>query len=130
MTEASKPKRVRSATESLLSIALALEAVLIFFVTMTVFGLKVLPPVAAFVGGAVFVVLLVAAARVVRYRWGIWFGWALQLALLATGFVMPAMFFVAAVFVAIWVYCLVKGTQLDARKTNPFSGQDPIKENE
>jgi hypothetical protein len=130
MTEAATPKRVRSATESLLSIALALEAVLIFFATMTVFGLKVLPPIAAFVGGAVFVVLLVVAARVVRYRWGIWFGWVLQLALLATGFVMPALFVVGALFVGLWVYCLAKGTQLDARKTTPDTGQDPTKENE
>ena len=53
----SKPRRPRSATESLLSIVLALEAILVFFVTLTAFGLKALEPVPAFVGGAVLIVL-------------------------------------------------------------------------
>lgn len=36
-------RRERSATESLLSITLLLEAILIFFVVMVAFGLQVLP---------------------------------------------------------------------------------------
>lgn len=43
-------RRLRSASESLLSIALLLEAVLVFFVVMVAYGLKVLPPGAVFGG--------------------------------------------------------------------------------
>lgn len=113
---ATRPRRERSATESLLSITLALEAILVFFVTLTVFGLKALEPVPAFVGGAVLIVLLVLTGRLVRYRWGVWIGWALQLVLLATGFLLPIMFVVAAIFVGVWVFCFVKGRQLDRAK--------------
>lgn len=118
MTTASpgRPRRTRSVTEMLLSIVLALEAVLIFFVTLTVYGLKALPAGYAFGGGAVFVLLLLAAAALLRYPAGVWFGWVLQVALLATGLLQPALYIVAAIFVAIWVYCFIKGTQIDKTK--------------
>lgn len=109
-------RRERTATQSLLSIALGLEAALVFFVTMAAFGLKALPPVTAFAGGAVLMVLLLVTARLVRHRWAIWLGWVLQGALLATGILLPVMVFIGAGFVGIWVFCFVKGRQLDAAK--------------
>jgi hypothetical protein len=115
---AGRPRRPRSVTESLLSIVLLLDAVLVFFVTLTVFGLKALPAGPAFAGGAVFAVLLLATATVLRYRWGLWLGWALQVALLATGLLLPAMYVVAALFIAMWVYCYIRGTQIDRDKSS------------
>ena len=106
-------KRDRSATESLLSIALALEAILVFFVTLTAFGLKALPAPAAFGGGIALIVLLVLAARLVRYPWGVGLGWVLQAVLVATGILLPIMYFIGLGFAAIWVFCFVKGGQLD-----------------
>ena len=110
------PRRERTASESLLSIALALEAVLVFFVALTAFGLKALESLPAFIGGAALIVVLVLAARLVRYPWGVWLGWVLQVVLLATGILLPIMYVVAAAFIGIWVYCFVKGRQLDSAK--------------
>ena len=115
-TSPGRPRRTRSVTEMLLSIVLGLEAVVIFFVTLTVYGLQVVPAGYAFGGGAVFVLLLLAAAALLRYPAGVWFGWVLQVALLATGLLQPALYIVAAIFVAIWVYCFIKGTQIDKTK--------------
>jgi hypothetical protein len=106
-------RRRRSATESLLSIALLLEAVLMFFVMLVVYGLKALPPAAAFGGGIGLIVALVVVGRFVGYPWGVWLGWALQVVLVATGILLPVLYFVALVFVGIWVFCFVKGRQLD-----------------
>jgi len=106
-------RRVRSTSESLLSIVLGLEAVLMFFVTLTAFGLKAVPPVTAFVGGGVLIVLLVVVAGLLRYRWGVWLGWLLQAVLVATGILLPVMYVVGAGFAAIWVYCFIKGRQID-----------------
>jgi hypothetical protein len=117
MADGARQKRERSATESLLSIALGLEAVVVFFITMAIFGLKVLEPALAFTGGAVLLVLFVLAAWALRFPKGVWLGAAMQLVLVATGFLLPALFFVAALFVALWVYCFVKGKQLDARSS-------------
>ncbi len=128
VTDANQPapriRRARSTTETLLSIVLVLEAVLLFFVTLTVFGLKALPPVPAFVGGGLLIVALILAGRLLRYPWGIWVGWALQAVLIATGIVLTAMYFIALAFVAIWVYCFVKGRQIDQQRAeleNPTS---------
>lgn len=119
-------KRQRTATESLLSIALALEAIVVFFVTLTAFGLKALEPVPAFVGGAALMLALVLTARLVRYPWGVWLGWVLQVVLLATGILLPVMFFVAAIFVGIWIFCFIKGRQLDAAKAAYLANNRPI----
>ncbi|MEO6944629.1 MAG: DUF4233 domain-containing protein [Lacisediminihabitans sp.] len=110
-----RPRRRRSATESLLSISLGLEAALVFFITMAVLGLQRLPAPVALGGGAALMVILIAATRWLRYRWGVWLGWALQLVVLATGAVVPLMYAVGAGFVAIWIYCFVTGTRLDRR---------------
>lgn len=117
-------KRVRTASESLLSIALGLEAILVFFVMLTAFGLKALPPVAAFSGGIGLIVLLVLAGRFVRFEWGVWFGWLLQAILVATGILLPIMYFIGLGFAAIWVFCFVKGRQLDRAKAQ-YDSQHP-----
>lgn len=119
-------RRERSATESLLSIALLLEAVLIFFVVMVAFGLKLLPVAVVFGGGAVLVVLLLVAGRLAGRAGGVWLGWTLQIALIALGILLSLMYFIGAIFAAIFIYCFVTGRRLDRRKAaylldNPFT---------
>jgi hypothetical protein len=125
---ARRPRRARSLTESLLTIVLALEAVLVFFVALTVYGLHALPPAAAFGGGAGLVVLLALTTRILRYSWGVWVGWLLQVALLATGIVLPVLYIVAGVFVAMWIFCFVRARQIDRANPShpiPTEGQTP-----
>lgn len=110
-----RPRRRRSATESLLSIALGLEAALVFFMTMAVVGLRVLPAIVALGAGAALMAILIVATQLLRHRWGVWLGWALQLVVLATGAVVPLMYVVGGGFVAIWIYCFITGTRLDRR---------------
>ena len=119
-----RQRRQRSVTEMLLSIVLALEAVLVFFVTLVVYGLKSLEPALAFGGGAVLILALFLTSGLLRYRWGVWLGWVLQLVLLATGFLVPLMFFIAACFVAIWIFCFVRGRQIDRQKA-AFAAANP-----
>lgn len=123
-----RPRRQRSVTESLLSIVLGLEAILLFFVALTAFGLKALPPAAALGGGAALIIALAIAGGLVRYRWGVWLGWVLQAVLLATGIVLPLMYAVAAVFVGIWIFCFVRGRQLDSARRQFASGETQPKE--
>jgi Protein of unknown function (DUF4233) len=121
-------RRRRSLTESLLTIVLGLEAVLVFFVALTVFGLHALPPLEAFGGGAILVILLALTTRVVRYPWGVWVGWILQAALLATGILLPALYIAAGFFVAMWIFCFVRARQIDranASHPTPTEGQTP-----
>lgn len=119
-----RPRRERGATESLLSITLGMEILAVAFGTLAINGLGVLPSSTVFLGGGVLVLLLIVAMRVARYRWGVWFGSALQVLLLATGFIEVLAAVTAAVFVAFWIYGVVKGGQLDAAKAAYLSSSD------
>ncbi len=113
MTETARPRR--SATQSLLSIVLALDALLVFFVMMTAFGLNVLPAGIVFGGGISLIVIFALTGRVVSRPWGVWVGHSLQVVLIALGFVLTAMFLIGLLFAAIWVYCFFTGRRLDRR---------------
>ncbi len=125
----SRPRRERSVTESLLSIVLVLEAFLLFFATLTAFGLRVLEPelpawAALPIGGA-FIAVVIIASGLMRFSWGVWVGWVLQVAIIATGVVMPMMFLVGAGFAALWIFCFVKARQIEALKRRNSAGQRP-----
>jgi energy-coupling factor transporter transmembrane protein EcfT len=111
--EAPRPRR--SATQSLLSIVLALDALVVFFLMLTVFGLHMFPPGFVFGAGIALIVVLAVTGRLVAKPWGIWLGHALQVLLIALGFVIPTMFFVGCLFAALWIYCFIAGRRLDRR---------------
>jgi hypothetical protein len=115
--------RRRGAAESLLSIVLVLEAMSLFFVVLVVNGRELLPTGVAFGGGLGAIVAILLVSRTLRWRWGVALGWLVQLGLVACGLLDPVMYVVAALFVAIWTYCLVKGTQLDRLNASRFGSQ-------
>ncbi len=84
-----------------------------FFPMLVVFGKHTLAPGWAFGGGIGAMIVLALASRLTGSRAGVWFGWLLQAAILATGFIEPFMFVVGLVFLVLWVFCVVKGGQLD-----------------
>ena len=114
-------KRERSATESLLSITLALEACLVFFAALAAFALDAVSPVLALAGGVGLIALFVVCARLVRYRYGVWFGWVLQGALIAAGILLPIMYIIGTGFLALWIYCFIKGRSLDRARVSTVS---------
>ena len=118
-----KPRPRRSATQSLLSIVLALEAVMVFFLMMTAFGLHLFPPGVVFGVGIALIVVLAGVGRLVSKPWGLWVGHAMQVLLVALGFVHPAMFFVGALFAALWLYCFFAGQRLDRRNAATTSSE-------
>jgi hypothetical protein len=113
----SAPRRKRSVTESLLSIVLVLEAFVLFFASLTMFGLKVFEPVfpawVALPAGAVAILVFLATTGVLRYPWGIAIGWVLQAGLIALGILTPFMFVIGGGFALLWIYCFTRGRRLD-----------------
>ncbi|MEU1970548.1 DUF4233 domain-containing protein [Microbacterium sp. NPDC019599] len=116
---APRPRRSRGAAESLGSIVLVFESIVVFLGGLTVFGLKALPagiePWWGVVAGTVLAALMLLTAGVLRYRWGIWLGWALQVLLLLGGFLLPALWIVGMIFGGMWAYATIKGASLDRR---------------
>ena len=111
-----RARRRRSTTESLLSIVLLLEAILLFFVTLVLFGLKTLSPPVAFGGGAAFVVLILLTIPLLRRPVGVVIGFAIQLGLIALGLLNPVMYVVGAGFAAFFIWCFVRGRQIDRKR--------------
>ena len=97
----------------LAAICLALEAFLVFFATLVASSLSDLPRSTVWVGGGALAVACLVGAAVARRRWGLWLGWVLQGLVLATGFWVPAMFGLGALFVLMWVWFLVLGGRID-----------------
>jgi hypothetical protein len=113
------PRRRRGAAESLGSIVLVFESIVVFLGGLVVFGLKALPAGVAdwwgIVGGAVLALLMLLTAGLLRHRWAIAVGWLLQLVLLLGGLLLPALVVVALIFGGMWAYATIKGASLDRR---------------
>ena len=95
---------------------LALEAFLVFFATLVASTLVDLPRGTIWAVGGALVLACLVAAGLARRPVGLVIGWVLQVLVLATGFWVPAMFFMGALFVAMWVWLLAIGSRIDREK--------------
>ena len=124
---APRVRRARGAAESLGSIVLAAEAVIVFLGGLVVYGLRALPesiePWWGVVGGTVLAIVMILTGGVLRHRWGIVLGWLLQLVVALAAFLVPAFLIVALIFGGMWAYATIKGASLDAR--NARRAHDP-----
>ena len=51
-----------------------------------------------------------------RFPWGYWLGWAIQVAAIAVGFVVTTMFFIGAIFLALWATAYVLGRKIEVER--------------
>ena len=106
----------RSVKRSLASIVLGFEIIVVFLAALVIFGLGALPAWLALGGGAALCLAMVLVIGLLGRDWSYYAGWGIQAIVLATGFLNPTMFFVGAMFAAMWTYCMVVGTRLDNQK--------------
>ena len=118
------PRPARSIRQSLASIVLGFETIIVFLAALVIWGLAPtengslgLPPWVALVAGGVLIVGLVVTIGLLRYPWGFTLGWVLQGLIIASGFLNPAMFFVGILFGGLWWYCMVAGARIDRDRT-------------
>jgi len=116
--DAARP--ARSLRQSLASIVLAFEIFVVFLAALAIWGLAVegqtpfgLPRWSILVVGGVAVLLTIATIGLLRHPWAYGLGWAIQVLILASGILNPAMFIVGAVFGGMWAYCMVVGARID-----------------
>lgn len=64
--------------------------------------------------GSGLAVACLLAAGLMRTPVGVTLGWLIQVATIASGFVVPMMIVVGVLFTALWVMCLVQGHRVDA----------------
>lgn len=93
------------------AIVMALFIPVAYFTGRTVEG-----PTAAWIGVGLVVLCIVAAGMVTRPG-GIVLGWIVQVLVIASGFVVPDMFVVGAIFGGLWWAAVHYGRKVDAMRT-------------
>jgi hypothetical protein len=69
-------------------------------------------------------VLCVLLCGMLRSPWGYRIGWVLQAALVASGLVLGAMYFLGAIFAGLWWYALRAGRLIDAEKAAAYAAYE------
>lgn len=114
---AGRSRAPRGLAQKLGSIILAFEAIVVGLAGLTVFGLKALGPDIepwwGIVGGAVVGVAMLVAAGLTGSRAGIVMGWILQVIVLLSALLVPAIALVAIVFGGMWTYAMIVGARAD-----------------
>jgi hypothetical protein len=119
-----KPKK--SAKVLLASTVLQLEAFVVLFAAMALFGLResayergpfVVPsPTALWVIAGVLFVTLIVLGRMVSRPGGYLAGSVVQVPVIAMGLLLPLMFVVAGIFVVMWVVAIRLGARIDRER--------------
>ncbi|WP_088317162.1 DUF4233 domain-containing protein [Kineosporia sp. R_H_3] len=115
---------MRAPKRALAASVLGLESFVVLFAGLVAFGLARRSDGAAATGGdtralvvcAVLALACLLGSGLLRRPWGYVLGSVLQAAVLATGFWVPAMFFLGAVFAALWVTALRVGARIERER--------------
>jgi len=111
----------RSLRQSLAAVILACEALIVFLAALVIWGLAqgepagALPSWVALAAGGIIIVALIATIGLLRHSWAYVLGWVLQVLILASGFLNPAMFVVGVIFGGMWWYAMVVGARIDRK---------------
>ncbi|MGC3021467.1 DUF4233 domain-containing protein [Brevibacterium sp. FAM 24630] len=99
------------------------ELLVVYFAVLTTFGLSVksaqtLTLGQLLIGASIIAVFAVVAVillprRIGEKRPGVILGWIVQVLLLASGFVLSSMFFVGALFLALWAAAVYWSARID-----------------
>lgn len=106
------PKRMMAAS------TLVAEALLVFFATLTALALDRPNQTRYLVAGGVVALLCVLCAGMLRRSSGYRLGWVLQLVIIASGFVVPMMFFIGAAFAVIWFFAIRVGSRIEREQAD------------
>jgi hypothetical protein len=105
---------------------LAFECIVVGLVTPVLIAVEGMStPLALGIGLGLAVACLLVAG-LLRYEWAYYAGFAVQVAALAVGFLVPVMFILGLVFGALWTTAYVLGKRIEATQASwPAGDVDP-----
>ncbi|MFF1541839.1 DUF4233 domain-containing protein [Microbacterium sp. NPDC058269] len=119
-TPARRPRRQRTLVQKLAPVVLGFEAIVVFLVGLTIFGLRQLPEGVeqwwAIVAGAVLALACIAIAGMITKPWALTAGWVVQALVALSAFFVPSILLVVLIFGGMWAYATIGGARLDARR--------------
>ena len=116
---------MRSLQRSMCAAVLSLESVVMLLTTPVMISLTDVAWQAAVAIGAGLTLLCILLAGMLRAPWAYWIGWGIQIAAVGLGFVIPVMFGLGAVFLALWWSAYAVGLKIDREKAAAAGVEDP-----
>lgn len=104
---------MRSMKRSLCAAILALEAVVLGLTTPVMISLSDVSWGVATVVGVGLMIVCLLLAGMLRAPWAYALGWIVQIVAIALGFVVPMMFGLGAIFLALWWSAVFVGNKVD-----------------
>lgn len=100
---------------ALASITLGFELIVVVLIGLAIFGLSLLEPreLGLWLAGGMALACVLGLGFMRVGKVGIWIGWGVHVLMLATAFILPMSLIVSLLFSALWVYCMIKGSQID-----------------
>ncbi|MDZ4045569.1 MAG: DUF4233 domain-containing protein [Rhodoglobus sp.] len=118
---ARSPRPPRTLVQKLAPVVLGFEAIVVFLVGLTIFGLRQLPEGVeqwwGIVGGAVLALVCILIAGMITKPWALTAGWVVQALVALSAFFVPAILLVVLIFGGMWAYATIGGARLDARRS-------------
>ncbi|MEY4499420.1 MAG: hypothetical protein RL319_408 [Actinomycetota bacterium] len=106
----------KSVKRMLGSILLAFEAFIVFFATLVAFGLKAADGPTVWAVGLTLSFLCILTPGILGRKYSYYWGWALQIALIALGFWVVAMFYIGVLCACLWAWAMIAGGTIDRAK--------------
>jgi hypothetical protein len=106
---------------------LGLEAIVLGLSTLVLVPLSSVSDTAGLTIGLGLLVACLLIAGLLRFRWAFALGWLVQVAALALGFVVGAMFVLGAIFLVLWAtaYLLGRRIEIDRAAWEARAGEGP-----
>jgi hypothetical protein len=106
-------RNTKSTQRTLGSMLMAFESFVVFFATLVAFGLKVAAGPTVWAVGLTLSFLLIATPAILGRKFSYYWGWFLQLAIVAIGIWVPLMYVVGGIFVCLWAWAMIAGSTID-----------------
>jgi hypothetical protein len=108
----------------ILAAVLVFEGLVVFFATLVALDLSDVPDATLWTVGSVFALACFLLAGFLRRPWALAVGGSLQVALVATGLVVPVMFVLGALFAALWFFAIYLGRRVERLQEAARAQQD------
>lgn len=117
-------ERERSPRRGMCAAVLSLEAVVLGLSSPVAIAVSDVEPAVALPVGLGLAVLCVVAAGMLRSPRGYDLGWVVQGAAIALGFLVTTMFFLGAMFAALWATADLLGRKIERERAEAFARYD------
>ncbi len=113
---------MRSPRRMMCASVLGFECVALGLMTPVLITVEDVSTAAAVVIGVGLAVAALVVAGLLRFEWAYYLGFAIQVAALAVGFVLPVMIVLGLVFGALWTTAYVLGRKIEAQQAGFAAG--------